>query len=165
MNTIWTVGHSTHPIGHFIEMLVSFNVKMLADVRTYPGSARHPQFNRQPLMAALQEKGIGYHHLPALGGKGIMGTGELSPSGKPINSYGVYMQTHAFKEAVGILEGMAIDKRLVYMCAEANWAQCHRSYISLYLKANGWNVNHITGISKFVAHPDPSPVIVQGKLF
>jgi len=42
---IWTVGHSTRPLEEFLEVLQSFNIATLVDVRTYPGSRRSPQFN------------------------------------------------------------------------------------------------------------------------
>jgi len=43
--TIWTIGHSTRPIEEFIDILKSFLIELLIDVRSFPGSRRYPQFN------------------------------------------------------------------------------------------------------------------------
>ncbi len=43
MRTIYTIGHSTHPIGEFLEMLDSFGIRRVADIRTVPGSRHNPQ--------------------------------------------------------------------------------------------------------------------------
>src|ERR1035437_1674680 len=63
-----TIGHSTHPIGEFIEILQSHDVKQVADVRTIPRSRYNPQFNSGELKDALEQSGITYFHLAALGG-------------------------------------------------------------------------------------------------
>jgi len=41
---IYTIGHSTHSIDEFIAMLQSFSIKVVADIRNYPGSKRYPHF-------------------------------------------------------------------------------------------------------------------------
>jgi uncharacterized protein (DUF488 family) len=51
--TIWTIGHSNHPLGEFLEMLASNSIKLVADVRRFPGSRRHPQFGRDQLVPSL----------------------------------------------------------------------------------------------------------------
>jgi len=50
---IFTIGHSTHPIEEFLEMLAAHGVEQLIDVRTVPKSRRNPQFHRETLAAAL----------------------------------------------------------------------------------------------------------------
>ena len=69
INTIYTIGHSTHPIDVFIHMVLSFKVEVVADIRRFPGSRKYPQFNSDALAASLQEAGIGYQHMPELGGR------------------------------------------------------------------------------------------------
>ena len=60
---IWTVGHSTLTIGDFLEMLSSNGIRALADVRRFPASRRHPQFNQDELRESLAAAGIEYLHL------------------------------------------------------------------------------------------------------
>jgi len=65
---VLTVGHSTRPIGAFIELLVAHGVTQLVDVRTVPRSRHNPQFNKDALPAPLAAANIGYAHASGLGG-------------------------------------------------------------------------------------------------
>src|SRR5215475_7421276 len=69
MITIWTIGHSTRTAEKFNEILLAHEIKVLVDVRSFPGSRRLPQFNRETLAQALREIGIEYRHEPRLGGR------------------------------------------------------------------------------------------------
>jgi uncharacterized protein (DUF488 family) len=75
---VYTIGHSTRSIGEFIAILQEAAATRVADVRAFPASRRHPQFNRGALNAALEDAGIDYHHLPALGGR--RGRTKIGPS-------------------------------------------------------------------------------------
>ena len=67
---IWTVGHSSHPLHRFLELLAAAGVTAVADVRSAPYSRRFRHFSREPLRAALAEGGIAYVWLgDALGGR------------------------------------------------------------------------------------------------
>lgn len=57
-HTIYTIGHSTHSMAEFLEMLQSFDIKILADIRSLPGSRKFPQFNKETLKISLEEPGI-----------------------------------------------------------------------------------------------------------
>jgi hypothetical protein len=84
---IWTIGHSTHLLDDFITILRSFDIFLVADVRSYPGSARHPHFNRDSLNEELPANGIEYLHLANLEAEEnlipilIILHGDLNPSG------------------------------------------------------------------------------------
>ena len=66
--TIFTVGHSTHPIDEFISLLTAHGVKKLIDVRTVPKSRHNPQFNADALAASVRASGITYRRMESLGG-------------------------------------------------------------------------------------------------
>ena len=66
---IWTIGHSTLPIESFIDALRVNSIALLADVRRFPASRRHPQFGREALAQSLGAHGIDYVHYEALGGR------------------------------------------------------------------------------------------------
>jgi uncharacterized protein (DUF488 family) len=68
MTTFFTIGHSTHPIGEFIAILVTERIKMVVDVRTIPRSRTNPQFNADTFPIILAQHGIEYVHLAELGG-------------------------------------------------------------------------------------------------
>ena len=64
-----TVGHGTRPIEELLELLRAAGIETLVDVRRFPGSRRHPQFNKPALAAALATAGIVYRHAHELGGR------------------------------------------------------------------------------------------------
>src|SRR2546427_4127453 len=66
---IWSVGHGARPIEELIAILADAGIQTVADVRSAPGSRRHPQFGAKALEASLREAGIAYVHLPGLGGR------------------------------------------------------------------------------------------------
>lgn len=165
---IWTIGHSTRTLEHFVEMLHSFDIKLLADIRSFPGSRRVPQFNKENLEKSMPANGIAYVHLKQLGGrrpvhKDSKNTGWRHPA---FRGYADYMETDDFKKGIEQLEAMAVKQRTAYMCSEAVWWSCHRSMVSDYLKLNGWLVHHIMEVNKATEHPYTKPAkIVNGELF
>ena len=66
---IWTIGHSTRKIDTFTSLLEENGIKLVADVRSLPGSRRYPQFNKEALADSLRQDGIRYEHFPELGGR------------------------------------------------------------------------------------------------
>jgi len=152
---VWTIGHSNHPVEKFIFMLQSFEIKVLADIRSYPGSKYCPQYNKEILQKTLAEASIDYRHIPTLGGRR-----KVDPDSKNIawkhpafRGYADYMETDSFKKGIEELEAIAIKKSTTYMCSEAVWWSCHRSLVSDYLKVRGWNVWHIMDVGKATEHP------------
>ncbi len=57
---VFTIGHSTHPVERFFELLKKHSITVLADVRSQPYSRANPQFNQEALQLSLQESGIKY---------------------------------------------------------------------------------------------------------
>ena len=161
VNTIYTIGHSTRSIKDFIALLQSFEIKVLADIRSFPGSKRHPQFNSAALERSLKEDGIAYIHMPGLGGKRPINPGSTQPFG----GYTDYMKTTDFVTAIGALEKLAAESHTAYMCAEADWQHCHRSMVSDHLRVKGWIVMHIMDVGKSMEHPLRESKPIQGNLF
>lgn len=165
--SIWTIGHSTLDMADFLGMLHSFNIKLLADVRRYPGSSRYPHFNVDPLQSSLQESGIDYIHYPDLGGrrKPNVDSENLAWRNTAFRGYADYMHTPEFHAAMHQLQSSATFIATAYMCSEAPWWRCHRSLISDYLKVRGWSVFHIMKAGKATQHPFTTAAkIVNGKL-
>jgi uncharacterized protein (DUF488 family) len=161
-NTIYTIGHSTHSLEEFLNMLQSFDIKILADIRSLPGSRKYPQFNKEDLKISLENTGIQYLHMADLGGRRKVKKDSKNNrwNNDSFRGYADYMETEEFKTAVIKLEDIAIKKPTAYMCSEAVWWRCHRSMVSDYLKAKGWMVLHIMGIQKFQEHRYTSPAII-----
>ena len=154
-NTIFTIGHSTRSLDEFIEILKSFSISLLADVRNFPGSKRYPHFNKEMLELSLEQNDIRYMHFKELGGrrKPVADSINTRWRNEAFRGYADYMQTEAFKESVSQLEDTASKEQVAYMCAEAVWWSCHRSLISDYLKIRGWKVMNIMAKGKADEHP------------
>ncbi len=129
--TIYTIGHSTHPIDEFIKILDAYNIGLLVDVRTIPRSRHNPQFNQDELEQSLPAHGIGYVHLKELGGlrhttKDSINTGWRNLS---FRGYADYMQTEEFRAGIARLLELAQAQPTAIMCSEAVPWRCHRSLI------------------------------------
>ena len=165
---IWTIGHSTRTIDHFISLLQANQIRSLADVRTLPGSRRYPQFNKETLADSLSKVGIRYEHFPELGGrrKPRDDSRNLAWRNASFRGYADYMETEEFQKGVKRLLDFAADTGpTAIMCAEAVWWRCHRSLISDYLKVRGIGVMHVLNANKTEPHPYTSAArIVNGKL-
>jgi uncharacterized protein (DUF488 family) len=165
--TLWTVGHSTRTIDEFIELLNSFQIKLLVDVRSFPGSRRYPHFNRESLQQSLADVGIVYEHHPDLGGRRRPQPGSLNMAwrNESFRAYADYMETDEFREGIERLIKAAATRPTAIMCSEAVWWRCHRSLISDYLKVQGYQVIHIMGVGKSEEHPYTSAArILDGEL-
>ena len=165
---IWTVGHSTRKIDDFISLLEENGIKLVADVRMFPGSKRHPQFGREALAKSLSECGIRYEHFPELGGrrKAKPDSKNTAWRNESFRGYADYMETDEFGKGIARLGELA-EKfgPAAIMCAEAVWWRCHRSLISDYLKARGVELLHILDRNKVAPHPFTSAArIVNGQL-
>ena len=142
---IYTIGHSTRGIEEFIALLERSRVERLIDVRAFPGSRRHPHFNRDALARTLAEHSIEYRHQPSLGGRRRPRL-DAPPSAwrnEGFRGYADYMRTPEFHRALDELMALAAERRTVIMCSEAVPWRCHRSLISDALLAGTVRVEHI----------------------
>ncbi|HTS16484.1 MAG TPA: DUF488 domain-containing protein [Verrucomicrobiae bacterium] len=143
---VFTIGHSTHPLDEFIEILRAHGVQQLIDVRTIPRSRHNPQFNRDTLSTKLRNARIGYRHMKGLGG--LRHPRKDSPNSGWRNAgfrgFADYMQTTEFAENIEKLIELARKKPTAIMCAEAVPWRCHRSLIADALTVRGIAVEHIT---------------------
>ena len=151
--TIFTIGHSTRPIGEFVALLQQVAVGLLVDVRSIPRSRTNPQFNADSLPETLIEVGISYRHLAALGGlrhrkKGATPSRNTFWQVAAFRNYADYAATDAFRIGLDELRLLAHDNCCAIMCAEAVWWRCHRRIITDYLLAQGVPVMHIMGLNK-----------------
>ncbi len=164
---VWTVGHSTRSAEEFGHMLLAHEIKVLVDVRMFPGSRRYPQFNRAALAESLAAIGIEYKHEPRLGGRRTPRADSHNTAWRnaSFRAYADHMESEDFQKGIEEVLELARDTRVAVMCAESLWWRCHRSLISDYLKASGHTVIHILSETKAEEHPFTSAArIVDGKL-
>ena len=165
--TIWTVGHSTRSLDEFIRVLASQQIETLIDVRTFPGSRLHPQFNKEQLKASLANVEVDYHHLPSLGGRRRVKPDSRNTAWRnaSFRGYADHMESEEFQTGIADLLGLAKKKRTAFMCAESLWWRCHRSLISDYLKAQGYRVVHLIDEKHREEHPYTTAArIIDGRL-
>ena len=140
LSTIWTIGHSTRTLEEFVEMLQHYNITLLVDIRSFPGSRRYPHFNKEALEVSIPNNNIKYIHLLKLGGRRRVKPDSENTAWKhpAFRGYADYMETDEFKEGIHELEELARNDRTAIMCSEAVWWSCHRSMVSDYLKVSEW---------------------------
>jgi uncharacterized protein (DUF488 family) len=140
-----TIGHSTRPIDEFISLLRVHQATCVADVRKIPMSRYNPQFNLAALQNSLKEAGMGYAHMPGLGG--LRHSRPDSPNtgwrNTSFRGYADYMQTPEFAANLEELIRLSRCERVAVMCAEAVPWRCHRSLIADALLVRGIGVEDI----------------------
>jgi uncharacterized protein (DUF488 family) len=165
--TIWTIGHSTRSAEEFNHILSVHEIAVLSDVRTFPGSRRYPQFNKEQLKESLAAVGIRYQHSAALGGRRRPNatSKNLAWKNASFRAYADHLETEEFKRGVKELLEVAAKERTAVMCAEALWWRCHRSLIAENLKSRGWEVLHVASEKQAEVHPYTSAArMVEGRL-
>jgi uncharacterized protein (DUF488 family) len=170
--TFFTIGHSTRPIGAFLDLLQHTQIAVVADVRTVPRSRTNPQYDGATLARTLIESGIGYEHIPPLGG--LRGRQrDVSPDvnafweNASFHHYADYAMTPAFRDGLAALRTLGHGRHCAIMCAEAVWWRCHRRIIADYLLHEGDSVFHIVGEDRVeparltdAARPGPDRTLV-----
>jgi uncharacterized protein (DUF488 family) len=152
--TVFTIGHSTRTLPEFIELLYSFGVALVIDVRSVPHSRHNPQFNKETLPQALKLEGIGYAHMPDIGGlrRPTRGSVNTAWRNKSFRGYADYMQTKEFTEQLLHLIALAKQNCTAIMCAEALPWRCHRSLIADALVVRNVRVQHIISKDSVIGH-------------
>jgi uncharacterized protein (DUF488 family) len=140
---VFTAGHGARPIEELVELLTEAGVRTLVDVRRFPASRRHPQFNQQPLAASVEEAGIAYRHPVELGGRRSGQAGEERFGCIQVaafRSYAAHMSSEEFQRA---LARELAQPDPCFLCAETLWWRCHRRLIAELLHARGHDVVHL----------------------
>lgn len=151
---VLTIGHSTRTLAEFIRLLQAHAVTCVVDVRTVPRSRHNPQFNKASLPLALKKAGLGYVHLPGLGGLRHAKPDSLNMGWRntSFRGYADYMQTPEFEQGLEELIRLANKERVALMCAEALPWRCHRSLIADALLVHGIGTEDIMSPTRRQIH-------------
>ena len=167
MPTVFTIGHGARDIETFLDLLEGAGVRRLVDVRTAPGSRKHPQFGREALERSLAERGIEYvWRGRELGGwrrarPGSRHTAMRSPG---FRGYADHMESEEFREARDWVVTTSNDDPTAVMCAESLWWKCHRRMLADALVAIGVEVLHIMDGGKLTPHGLSRTARIEGDL-
>jgi uncharacterized protein (DUF488 family) len=151
---VLTIGHSTRTLEEFIRLLQAHGANCVVDVRTVPRSRHNPQFNKASLPRSLKKAGLGYVHMPGLGGlrhakRDSLNVGWRNAS---FRGYADYMQTPEFAQSLEELIRLANQEQIVLMCAEAVPWRCHRSLIADALLVRGIRTEDIMSATRRQVH-------------
>ena len=147
---VFTIGHSTHALEAFVELLQRHDVTAVADVRSAPYSRFNPQFNREPFAEALGAEGVRYAYLGnELGGRSedpaCYEDGRIR--------YDRVAVTESFRSGLARVVDGAARYRIALMCAEKEPLDCHRTLlVSRALDAQGVVVAHIHADGRLEPH-------------
>ena len=149
---VFTIGHSTHTIERFVDLLRQHGVMAVADVRSVPYSRMQPQFNRETLMGVLKQHGIAYVFLgKELGARSDDKT--CYENGRV--QYRRLARTETFSAGVERVRTESENSRVALMCAEREPLECHRTLlVSRELMSAGTPVVHIHADGRVEPHAD-----------
>ena len=127
-----TVGHGTLSADELVALLDGAGVSQLVDVRSAPGSRRHPHFAKDQMARWLTETGIGYRWEPGLGGRRRTATDSPNTALRhpAFRGYADHMATPEFRGALDRLLEEAGAGTTAAMCAESLWWRCHRRLLA-----------------------------------
>lgn len=141
--TLWTIGYERVGQGAFIGALKDAGVKTLVDVREVANS-RRAGFSKKFLAAALDEAGIGYVHMKALGtpklGRLAARAGDHATMAKIFNGKLAEPESEL---ALAELADLARSGHVCIMCLEHDWKHCHRAIVAKRLEKRGFRADHI----------------------
>ena len=142
IGTVYSIGHGVASAEDFIRTLTDASVRLVADIRSAPGSRRNPQFGQGALRDALAAAGIEYAHLPGLGGRREPRPDSLHTGlrAAAFRGYADHMATDEFRTDLARLEKFARLVPTAFMCAETLWWKCHRRLLADRMTADGWTV-------------------------
>lgn len=151
-HTVFTIGHSTHTIEVFVELLRRHQVTALADVRSAPFSRFNPQFNKEELERNLKSNGIKYVFLGReLGAR----SDDRSCYDNGRVQYSRLARTELFRGGIERVMLGANEHRIALMCAEKEPLECHRTLlVARALDELGVPVNHILADGRLESQAD-----------
>jgi len=139
--TLFTIGHSTHTLEHFLSLLQKHDVQAVCDVRSVPFSQYNPQFNREAISKALRKLDIFY---------GFMGRELGARSDNPDCYIDGKVQYNYLAEEPRFLVGLNRIRngletyRVALMCAERDPLTCHRTIlVCRELRSPDLDIEHI----------------------
>jgi uncharacterized protein (DUF488 family) len=166
--TLLTVGHGTASQEELTALLAGAGVELVVDVRTAPGSRRHPHVARAELERWLPAAGIGYRWVPDLGGfrRPAADSPDVAWQVPAFRGYAAWMRTAPFRAALESVLAGAGERRTAVLCSEAVWWRCHRRLIAdAAVLLHGVPVEHLMHDGRRSPHrPSEAARVVDGGL-
>ncbi|RME95151.1 MAG: DUF488 domain-containing protein [Verrucomicrobia bacterium] len=160
---IHTVGYGARSVAELIELLQTYRIEFVIDVRTAPYSRFKPEFSKEPLAQRLQEAGLRYLFMgDTLGGQPK--DPRCLVDGKV--DYARVREQAFFKAGLARLKKAHEQRRRVaLLCSEGRPEECHRSkLIGEALAAEGIPVCHIDEDGRLLTHTEVIDRLTRGQL-
>jgi len=139
--TLFTIGHSSHPLEKFLNLLAAHDVAIVGDVRSRPQSHFVPHFNQDALEFELKAAGIEYWFMgEELGGR--PDDPECYAAGRV--QFDRVAKSAAFQRGLEQVLMTLPERRLALMCSEKDPIMCHRMIlVCRRLRAEDIDIAHI----------------------
>jgi len=132
--TLLTVGHGATDRAKLGALLTGAGVRLVVDVRRFPGSRNSPDVAQDELLRWLPECGVDYRWEQRLGGRRALA--QDGPALDPwwqvpaFRAYAAHTRTAEFSDALHQVLREAAARRVAVMCSESVWWRCHRRLIA-----------------------------------
>ncbi len=137
LHELYTVGHSTFPADHFIELLNTFDVQYVLDVRSTPFSKYASQYNTDTLEKLLNKNNIKYFRMGS-----YFGARQTDPEYYHEDGYldfELYRNSDRFKKGMESVKKGLNDYNIALMCTEKHPIDCHRAIMVARGFELAWN--------------------------
>ncbi len=151
-----TVGHGTLAVGELSDLLRRHGVALVVDVRSYPGSRRHPHVGREQMARWLPEAGVAYRWEPRLGGRrrARPDSPHVALRNAAFRAYADHMAGEEFRAGLDAVLADATERRTAVMCSESVWWRCHRRLLAdAAVLVRRAQVRHLMHDGRLVDHP------------
>lgn len=144
MKTLFTIGYEKALLRDFVASLADAGVANLLDVRDRPIS-RRPGFSKRQLAAAVEEAGLRYVHLAALG---TPPEGRLAARRRDWGRFWAIVEDKLARPEAELdlarAAEIAAAEPSCLVCYEADWQGCHRRRVADILAArHGFALRHL----------------------
>lgn len=153
---VLTIGHGTLGQDEFVDVLRTGGIELLVDVRSYPGSRRHPHVARERMEEWVPAAGVAYRWERRLGGRRRVRPDSVNVvlRNDSFRGYADHMASDEFGAALADLLELAAGQRTAVMCSESVWWRCHRRLLSdALVLAHAASVVHLMHDGRQVTHP------------
>lgn len=164
---LWTLGHSNRDLEEYLDLLESFSIDRIVDVRSHPHSRRFPHFSEGNLKDSLREEDVDYEHWEKLGGrrspKNDSSNTALDPGFQAVADHLVAEDGQQVLDQLEDSVRSRDGSSTALMCAEKDPQRCHRKLIADHLTARGLSVHHAVDPNEDREHDLHSNARVKGE--
>lgn len=130
--TAYSIGHGTSTPEELLARLALGGVRRVVDIRTAPGSRRHPHLGRDQLQVWLPEAGLAYGWEQRLGGfrRPAPDSPDVVWRNDSFRGYAGHLRSAPARAALDDLAGAVMQEPTAFLCSETLWWRCHRRLVA-----------------------------------